>query len=323
MSTIVLAGGSGQVGTVLARDFLQKGHNVVILTRGAPRKEGQLEYAHWDGATLGTWKHLIDGSSAVINLVGRSVNCRYTPQNRREILESRVDSTRVIGEAIAQAKHPPRVWLQSATATIYAHRFDAPNDEDTGVIGGNEASAPDTWNFSIDVAKAWEAALDQAATPQTRKVALRSAMVMSPDKSGVFDVLRGLARVGLGGTMGDGQQFISWVHDHDFIRSTHFLLEREDLSGPINIASPNPLPNAEFMRILREAVGSRLGLPSTNWMLEIGAFFLQTETELVLKSRRVVPKRLLEAGFVFEQPNWEAAARDLVQRMGTPVKKAV
>jgi uncharacterized protein len=317
MNTIVLAGGSGQVGTVLARDFLRKGHKVVILTRGAPRKEGQLEYAHWDGATLGAWKHLIDGSSAVINLAGRSVNCRYTPQNRREILESRVNSTRVIGEAIAQAKQPPRVWLQATTATIYAHRFDAPNDEATGIIGGNEPNAPDTWNFSINVAKAWEAAFDQATTPQTRKVALRSAMVMSPDKGGVFDVLSGLARVGLGGTMGDGNQFISWVHDQDFIRSMHFLLERDDLSGPINITSPNPLPNAEFMRDLRQAVGSRFGLPASNWMLEIGALFMQTETELVLKSRHVVPKRLLEAGFKFEHPHWETAARDLVKRVRT------
>ncbi len=315
MSNIVLAGGSGQVGAVLTRDFLERGHRVVILSRGAPRKEGQLEYVHWDGATLGTWKNHIDGSSVVINLAGRSVNCRYNQNNRREIFESRVNTTRVLGEAIAQAKQPPHVWLQSATATIYAHRYDAANDETTGIIGGNEPGAPDTWNFSIDVAKAWEATFDQAVTPHTRKVALRSAMVMSPDKGGVFDVLSGLARVGLGGAMGDGQQFVSWVHDLDFIRSIHFLLEHEEISGAINIASPNPLPNKEFMSMLRGAVGSRFGLPSANWMLEIGAFFLQTETELVLKSRRVVPQRLLEAGFVFEQPDWNRAARDLAQRL--------
>jgi uncharacterized protein len=315
MNTIVLAGGSGQVGQVLKRDFLERGHNVVILTRGEARKEGRLEYAHWDGGTLGDWQNLIDGASAVINLAGRSVNCRYTAVNRREILESRVNTTRVLGEAIAKAQRPPSVWLQSTTATIYAHRFDAANDEATGIIGGHEPTAPDTWNFSIDVAKTWEATLAQAATPQTRKVALRNAMVMSPDKGGVFDVLLALAKVGLGGAMGDGRQYISWIHDRDFIGSIHFLLERSDISGAVNLASPNPLPNAEFMRDLRQAAGSRFGLNAASWMLEIGALAMQTETELVLKSRRVVPQRLLEAGFVFEQPTWEAAARDLVQRM--------
>jgi uncharacterized protein len=323
MNTIILAGGSGQVGTVLARDFLRKGHQVVILTRGAPRKEGQLEYAHWDGATLGAWKHLIDGSSAVINLAGRSVNCRYTPANRREILESRVNSTRVIGEAIANSQHPPRVWLQAATAAIYSHRFDANNDEHSGLLGGNDPGTPETWRFSVGIARAWEDALNNANTPNTRKVLLRSSLVMSPDKNGVFDTLLALVRFGLGGSINGGQQFVSWIHDQDFIRSIHFLLEHEDLSGVVNIASPNPLPNADFMRALRQANGSRIGLPSTKWMLQLGAMILQAQPQLMLKSYRVVPQRLLEAGFRFEQPHWETAARDLVERMRPQFTKSV
>ncbi len=172
-----------------------------------------------------------------------------------------------MGAAIAQAKRPPRLWLQSSTATLYAHRYDAPNDEITGVLGGAEPNAPDTWRFSIEVAKAWERAANEAITPRTRKVLLRSAMVMSPDKAGVFDVLLGLVRHGLGGQAGNGKQFISWIHDQDFVRAVLWLIEHEELEGPINLAAPNPLPNAEFMRTLRQAWGAKLGLPTANWML--------------------------------------------------------
>ncbi|HEX8734740.1 MAG TPA: DUF1731 domain-containing protein, partial [Pyrinomonadaceae bacterium] len=218
------------------------------------------------------------------------------------------------GEAIAEASNPPKVWLQAGTATIYAHRYDAPNDEITGIIGGGEPNAPDTWNFSIDVAKAWEQAANEVETRQTRKVLMRSAMIMSPDKDGIFDVLLGLTRKGLGGTSGDGRQYLSWIHERDFIRSVYWLIEREELSGAVNLAAPNPLPNKEFMRVLREAWGIKIGLPATRLMLEIGAFFMRTETELVLKSRRVVPTRLLESGFEFEFSTWEKAARDLCRR---------
>jgi uncharacterized protein len=311
---IVIPGGSGQVGAVLARDFRRVGHEVVILGRGAAGMLEGTRFVHWDAKTLGDWATEVDGADAVINLAGRSVNCRYTPQNRREILESRVDSTRVVGEAIANARRPPRVWLQATTATIYAHRFDAPNDDVSGIIGGTGANAPDTWEFSIGVAKAWEAALEAANTPRTRKVALRSAMVMDPYPDGVFDTLLRLARFGLGGAMGSGKQFISWIHDQDFTRAIDFLLERDNLSGALNLSSPNPLPNRDFMRELRESARIPFGLPATEWMLEIGAWALQTETELVLKSRRVTPTRLLESGFRFEFPDWRAAARDLVKR---------
>lgn len=313
---IILPGGSGQVGTVLARAFHHDGHEVVVLSREPSREERTpWQVMPWDARTPGgEWATELEGADAVINLAGRSVNCRYTPENRRAILESRVDSTRALGEAIARCARPPHVWLQASTATIYAHRFDAPNDEANGILGGEEPGVPETWKFSIEVAKAWERAATEIETPRTRKVLLRSAITMSPDRGGAFDVLLGLVRCGLGGRNGSGRQFVSWIHDVDFIRAVRWLIEREDIAGAVNLASPQPLPNAEFMRALREAWGISFGLPATEWMLEIGAVFLRTETELILKSRRVVPGRLLESGFTFRFPNWLEAARDLCRR---------
>ena len=309
---IVIPGGSGQVGTMLARSFHADGHEVVVLSRKADSRDWRV--VSWDAKTLGDWTEEIDGADVVINLAGRNVNCRYTSENRREIIDSRVDSTRVVGEAIAAASNPPKVWLQSSTATIYAHRFDAPNDDLTGIIGGSEPDVPDTWNFSIDVATSWEKAANEAQTPKTRKVLMRSAITLSPDRDGIFDVLLGLVRRGLGGTAADGRQFISWIHDRDFVRSVYWLIEHKDLSGPVNLASPHPLPNKDFMRILRDAWGASIGLPATKWMLSIAALFMRTETELILKSRRVVPARMLESGFEFEFPHWEQAALDLCRR---------
>ena len=306
---IVIPGGSGQVGTVLARAFHNEGHDVVVLSRRGGVKPWRV--AAWDGESLGAWQREIDGSDVVINLTGRSVNCRYTAENRREILHSRVSSTHVVGEAIARATRPPRVWLQASTATIYAHRYDSANDEHSGMLGGGEPTAPSSWRFSIDVARAWERAFDEAITKQTRKVALRSAMTLSPDAGGVFDTLLGLVRRGLGGSAGHGRQFISWVHYEDFVAAVRWLIDRDDIGGIVNVASPNPLPNAEFMRLLREAWGVSFGLPAREWMLEIGAVFMRTETELILKSRRVVPGKLLEHGFKFKFPTWNDAARDL------------
>ena len=309
---IVMPGGTGQVGTVLARVFHECGHEVVILSRrpkGAPWRE-----VGWDARTLGPWAAEFEGADAVINLAGRSVNCRYNAENRRAIKESRVGSTRIVGEAIARAGRPPRVWLQMSTATIYAHRYNAPNDENTGVIGGAEPGAPDAWRFSIDVATSWEQAADEAVVPRTRKVLMRSAMVMSPDRGGVFDTLLGLVRHGLGGRAGDGRQYVSWIHYEDFVRAVHWLIGRDDLAGPVNLAAPSPVPNSEFMRALREAWGIRVGLPATELMLEVGALLLRSETELILKSRRVVPGRLLASGFKFQFPNWHEAARDLCRR---------
>lgn len=306
---IVIPGGSGQVGTLLARAFHADGHEVVVLSRQPSPAAWRV--LSWDAETLGSWCDEFEGADVVINMAGRTVNCRYGMRNRREILDSRVNSTRVVGEAIAQSRRPPRVWLQASTATIYAHRFDAPNDDVTGIIGGTEPDAPSTWNFSIEVAKAWEKALLDAPTPLTRKVALRSAMTMSPDPGGVFDALSNLVQRGLGGTAGDGRQYVSWIHHRDFVRSIYWLIERDEIEGPVNLATPHPLPNKEFMRVLRKAWGVRLGLPATRWMLEIGALFLRTETELILKSRRVVPKRLAETGFKFEFEHWNDAAIEL------------
>jgi uncharacterized protein (TIGR01777 family) len=310
---IVIPGGSGQVGTVLARALHADGHDVVVLSR-QPQMPSPWRTVAWDGATSGPWVGEVDGSEVVINLSGRSVNCRYTPRNRRQILDSRVKSTRAVGTAIAQARRPPRVWLQASTATIYGHRYDAANDEATGLIGGHEPDAPGAWNFSIDVARAWESAIHEVVTPKTRKVALRSAMTMSPDAGGIFDTLLTLVMRGLGGPAGDGRQFVSWIHFEDFVRATRWLIEHDEIDGAVNVAAPNPVPNREFMRSLREASGTRVGLPATRWMLEIGAVFMRTETELLLKSRRVVPGRLLANGFAFKYPIWTTAARDLCHR---------
>ena len=276
----------------------------------------------WDGATLGDWQNEIDGCDVVINLAGRSVNCRYTPTNREEILQSRVLSTRVVGQAIGLVARQPRVWLQASTATIYAHRYDSPNDEHSGILGGRESSAPSSWRFSIDVARAWERAFEEAVTDGTRKVALRSAMTLSPDSGGVFDTLLSLARFGLGGSAGHGRQFMSWIHYEDFVAAVRWLIGREDIEGAVNVAAPNPLPNAEFMRLLREACGASFGLPASKWMVEIGAVFMRTEPELILKSRRVVPARLLEHGFEFKYPNWRSAAGDLCQQWNIANRRA-
>ena len=309
---IVIPGGTGQVGQMLARHFHQRDNSVVVLARRpAPSPWRTVQ---WNGRDLDpTWARELEGADVVINLAGRSVNCRYTPANRREIMESRIETTCLIGRAIAQCARPPALWMNASTATIYRHALDRPMDEATGEIGGCEPGIPSTWKFSIDVATAWEREFFAASTQQTRKIALRSAMIMDPARGGVFATLLGLVRAGLGGSAAGGHQFISWIHGQDFIRALEFLISHTELDGIVNVASPNPLPNREFMRDLRQAAGIRIGLPATKWMLEIGAFVLRTETELILKSRRVIPGRLLESGFAFEFPDWPKAARDLVR----------
>lgn len=313
---IVIPGGTGQVGGALARAFHARGAEVVILARApasaqAPSPSARL--VAWDGRTPGPWAGELNGADAVINLAGRTVNCRYTPANVEAMMSSRVDSTRAVGAAIAAATSPPRAWLQMSTATIYAHRFDAPNDEATGVIGGHEPDAPAYWRRSIEIAQAWEAAQTEAPTPRTRKVALRTAMVMGAEPGGVFQVLSRLARLGLGGPIAGGRQWMSWIHERDFLRAVDLLLARDDLDGPVNVSSPAPQTQRDFMAALRAAWGVRVGLPATKWMVEVGAFFLRTDTELVLKSRRVLPGRLLASGFTFDLPDWPTAARALVE----------
>jgi uncharacterized protein (TIGR01777 family) len=309
---IVIPGGSGQVGQILARHFHAQGHAVTVLSRSVTPAPWRV--AAWDGLTQGDWIADLEGSDVCINLAGRSVNCRYNAANRRAIYDSRILPTLLLNEVIAGLQHPPRVWLNASTATIYRHALDRPMDEATGDLGGNEPDAPDSWNLSIRVARGWEEAFFSIHTPLTRKVAMRSAITFSPDRGGIFDVLLGLVRRGLGGTNGSGAQFVSWLHDADLIRAVDFLIARDDFTGVVNVSSPNPLPNRDFLRALREAWGTRIGLPASAWMIEIGAFLMRTESELVLKSRRVVPGRLLSQGFEFQFPDWPAAARELVGR---------
>jgi uncharacterized protein (TIGR01777 family) len=309
---LVIPGGSGQVGTLVARHFHQRGDDVVILTRRPTGGRAWREVV-WDTKTRGDWHREIDGADVVLNLAGRSVNCRYNKKNRRLIMDSRVDSTKAVGGAIAAASRPPKVWLQMSTATIYGHSPYRDQDEATGTLGA-QPSEPDTWHFSYDVARQWEAAANAFDLPATRLVLLRSAMVMSPDRGGIFDVLLGLVRRGLGGPILGSPSIVSWVHEHDFNGIVDFLLTGDEISGPINVTSPDPLPYAEFMRTLRQAWGQPIGLPATPLMIEIGTRLMRTESELVLKSRRVVPGRLKELGFAFRQPLWEAAAKDLVER---------
>lgn len=297
---------------MLARAFRAAGDDVVVLSRAPANAPWRV--VTWDARSLGAWKRELDGADVVINLAGRNVNCRYTPANRDAIMRSRVESARVVGQAMASCARPPAVLLQASTATIYAHRFDAPNDEATGVIGGSEPDAPASWRFSIEVAKAWEAAAAESVGRSSRLVLLRSAMIMSPDRGGIFDTLLRLVRLGLGGSAAGGRQFVSWIHEHDFVRSIRWLIEHAGVSGIVNIAAPNPLPYAGFMRDIRRAAHVPIGLPATKWMLSIGAWAMRSETELVLKSRRVVPGRLMDAGFRFEYPEWRTAAEELIGR---------
>ncbi len=312
MGKLILAGGGGFLGKLLVAHFGPLGHELVILKRtlSAPSgvRQGPARVVQWDAKNLGAWAREIDGAAAVIGLSGRSVDCRYSEHNRLLILGSRVDSTRVLGEAIARSSNPPPVWLNSSTATIYRHALDRPMDETTGEIGGT----PEVNDvFSVEVARAWEKTLEEAYTPATRKVALRTAMVFGAAEGGVFQVLRRLVRMGLGGKMASGQQFVSWIHEDDFCRSIEWLLNHSDLSGPVNVTSPNPVPNAEMMKVFRKVAGVPIGLPASRWMLELGAFFLRTETELILKSRRVVPGRLLASGFQFRYPLMKEALEQL------------
>jgi hypothetical protein len=282
----------------------------VVLSRDALTEPWQTVV--WNGKDLDIWADELEGADVLINMSGRSVDCRYTPAHRNEIKQSRVRTTEILGEAVAMCRRPPRVWLNASTATIYRHALDREMDEIDGELGGNEPGLPDTWWFSIDVAKSWERSFFDSPLPATRKIALRSAITMSPVSGNAFSVLLRLVRLGLGGAAGPGTQFVSWIHQRDFVRAVDFLIEHEEMEGAVNVSSPYPIPNREFMQELCDAWGAQFGLDATEWMLEIGAFFLRTETELILKSRRVVPRRLLEAGFTFEFPEWPEAARNLL-----------
>ena len=319
---IVIPGGGGHLGRILTHYFVRAGHSVTTLTRSAaeespkvltdgPAKRRSLQ---WDGRNLDRWVTTLENADVLINLAGRTVDCRYNAKNRDEILRSRVESTAVLGRAIGQLKNPPRVWLNASTATIYRHTFDRDMDEFGGEIGGKEDDAPLSWRFSTDVAREWEEAFFRPHTPRTRKVAMRAAMVMSTEPGGVFEMVLRLVRMGLGGAWGSGRQYMSWIHEKDFVRAIEFLIQREEISGVANLAAPEPLPNAKFLAELRGAWGIPFGLPAREWMLAVGAWAMRTETELLLKSRRVVAGVLQRHGFVFDFPHWAEAAQDLVDR---------
>jgi len=302
---------------MLARFFQERGHHVTVLTRGP--YTAPWPTVHWDGKTLGPWVETLEGADVCIHLSGRSIDCRYTSRNRRELYDSRIGPTRLLHEAFACLVNPPRLWMNASTATIYRHSLDKAMDEATGEIGGNELisrrrRAPEKWNWTVQLAKDWEAAFFGTATPRTRKIALRTSLVFSPARGSVFAVLSNLVRAGLGGKQGNGRQMVSWMHEVDYARALEFLIDHEEIEGPVNLAAPHPLANREFMAALREAWDVPNGLPAPAALLAIGMFFLRTEPELILKSRYAVPGRLLEAGFRFEFPTWPEAAADLVRQ---------
>lgn len=315
---LVIPGGSGFLGRTLAAHFSGRGDRVTVLARQPVVVPGA-ETVLWDGCRLSGWASTLDGADAVINLAGRSVNCRYHARNRLEMINSRVESTAILGEAISCCSRPPKVWLNSSTATIYRHadpqRGDPAHTEAEGRYGADfRAKDP----FSLGVAHAWEAAFAEAyrrfPLASTRPVLLRTAMVFGAEPGGVWETLARLVRGGLGGTMGPGDQFVSWIHAVDFAGAVNWLVEDQpQRSGVYNLAAPQPLPNAEMMAILRRELRVPFGLPAAAWMLEIGAWGLRTETELILKSRRVIPQRLEQEGFRFQFPDFAAAARDLAK----------
>ena len=305
---IVIAGGGGYLGKAVANRFIQNEYEVVILSRNPASYSSAIRGVVWDGVSVGEWSKELEEVELVLNLAGRTVNCRYNEKNKKEIYDSRLKSTKAIGDAISKCVSPPKLWINSSSATIYRYAEDRPMDEKTGEIGSG---------FSVDVCQKWERTLSEAVTPNTRKVALRLAMVFGEGAGGVMEAYLNIVKLGLGGTMGSGKQYVSWVHLEDFLRTLEWIVAHSELSGAINCAAPNPLPNREFMATLRKSANQPIGLPATKWMLEIGAIALGTETELLLKSRRVVPTRLLESGFVFKYPTVVEAFQQILTQVKT------
>jgi len=300
---IVVAGGSGFLGRLLRKHFSVQGHDVINLTRNPSMDRGAGASVAWDGKTQGPWTAVLAGSDVLINLSGKSVDCRYNAKNKAAIYASRLGSTRALGEAIAACTSPPSLWLNAASATIYRHAEDRPMDEERGEFGDG---------FSVDVCRRWETCFFDAPIPDSiRRVALRTAIVLGRD-GGALGPLRMLARLGLGGKQGNGNQYFSWIHEADFIGIVEHVIAHNELSGSINVSAPEPVRCREFMAALRKACGVPFGLPTPAWLLEIGAVLIRTETELVLKSRWVIPKRLLESGYVFRFSEVEGAFDDLM-----------
>ncbi|MEO6907112.1 MAG: TIGR01777 family oxidoreductase [Abditibacteriaceae bacterium] len=302
LKRLIIAGGNGYLGSCLTNYFQSRAEEIIILTRHHKPAQGNIQFVTWDAEHLRDWQKYFCGADAVINLTGRSVNCRYTPENKREIIDSRVHSTKVVGEAIVACENPPSIWLNASSATIYPASFDEDRTEESRL---------DYNGFSEEVCQVWEETLDKTVVPGTRKVALRTTFVLGPPPCASFAAFRNLAMKGLGGSMAGGKQFVSWMHEADFCRAVEWIIAHPDLQGSVNMTAPNPLTNAEFMREIRQSQGIPFGLPSFRWMLKIGAFMMGTETELLLKSRKVMPKKLLDSGFTFHFPTWHEAVSSI------------
>jgi uncharacterized protein len=302
MRKIVIAGGTGFLGSCLEEHFTDANDRVIILTRGVSRTIGSIEYKQWDGRTLGTWTECLESADVLINLNGKSVDCRYSEKNKKLIYATRLDATAALGQAILQCKQPPKLWINSASATIYRHSLDKEMDELTGEIGTG---------FSVDVCQQWERVFNTFNLSSTRKVIIRTGIVLGK-RGGPLKPLKMLAKLGAGGKHGNGNQYFSWLHEDDFVNIVEFICSNAHLSGVYNVTAPSPIPNQQFMRAMRASIGMSFGLPLPKWLLEIGAILIGTETELVLKSRRVVPKKLLEAGYRFKFRNIEGALKDLL-----------
>ncbi len=300
---IILAGGTGTIGKILQEHFVRQGHDVVVLTRRPAIQEQPIaRMVEWDGRSRGTWWRELEGADALINLAGRSVDCRYTPENRAAILNSRLESTHALGEAMLAIASPPPLWINLSSATVYRHAEDRPMNEDTGELGDD---------FSPQVVKAWENEFFRHARQGVRQVAVRCAIVFS-GKGGAFPRYAQLVRWGLGGRHGSGRQFVSWVHEDDVARFFQWVTEEPRADGILNLAAPNPIPELELLSAMRARIKPWIALPAAEWMLRIGARIIGTETELILKSRRVVPGRALRLGFTFKHPLLGGALDDLL-----------
>jgi uncharacterized protein len=286
---IVIAGGAGFLGNHLALKMSKVFRHVYVLSRRAHPAKGNIEVFEWDGQHPGPWMNLIDGCDVLVNLAGKSVNCRYTEENKTEILESRLKSTLALGAAVVMANKPPDIWLNSSTATIYNHSLEKGNDETSTNFGKD---------FSVSVAQKWEHTFFDIPTPGTRKVAMRTAIVLGKE-GGAFPVLKKLSRFSLGGTQGSGQQMVSWLHEDDFCAIVKHLIDHIDIEGAVNCCSPNPVRNEEFMKTLSKYSWLKFQVNQPEWMIKAGAKVMGTEAELVLKSRWAIPKKLTDSGYQF------------------------
>lgn len=302
MNKLIIAGGSGFLGNAIAEYFKNTFQEIVILTRGISELKNGFRYVSWDAKNSGKWVDEFKNCDVLINMAGRSVDCRYTEENKKLILSSRVESTQILNKAVSKCINPPKIWLNASTATIYRHSEDKQMDEVSGEIGTG---------FSVGIATAWEAAFFKNSLPKTRRVALRTAIVLAK-KDGAFVPIKKLAQFGFGGKQGNGNQLFSWIHIDDFLRSIAFIIKNDFLEGPINNSAPKPITNTHLMKSVREAVKISFGCPLPKTILEIGAKLINTETELVLKSRNVIPKKLADAGFKFQHKTIESALKHLV-----------